>query len=264
MKSPRSLPCVLSIGGLDPGGGAGLLADARAAHAAGAFACGVAAVLTLQSTDGLVATHNVKAALVASQARIVLKAQRVRAIKIGALGSLANVRAVAAIAAANLDLPLVLDPVLMPSRGRGRLLAAGATRALCTHLIPRATLVTANAPEAAALLGMRVDSLPAAHEAARALLKLGAKAVLIKGGHLTGRDAVDVLAIAGDEAIELRSRRLTLGPMHGGGCTLASLIAGRLATGASLIEAVRWSKEAHYAALGAAFDVGGGARVLSP
>src|SRR5450755_188005 len=142
MNAHARTACVLAIGGLDPGGGAGLLADARGILAAGAFPCAVIAVLTVQSTSGLVSTHDVEAARVSAQAKAVLAHQRVRAIKTGALGSLANIRAVAAIADAHQHVPLVVDPVLVPSRGKGRLLAESATHALAKLLVPRATLVT--------------------------------------------------------------------------------------------------------------------------
>jgi hydroxymethylpyrimidine kinase/phosphomethylpyrimidine kinase len=191
MKAPARLPCVLSIGGLDPGGGAGLLADARGILAAGAFPCAVAAVLTVQSTSGLVSTHDIEPARVSAQARAVLAHQRVRAIKTGALGSLGNIRAVAAIADAHRHVPLVVDPVLLPSRGKGRLLAASATQALARYLVLRATLVTANVPEAEALLGVRITTLSEAHDAALALVAMGAGAALVKGGHMSGRDAID-------------------------------------------------------------------------
>ena len=111
--------CVLAIGGLDPGGGAGILADARAIQAAGAFACAVASVLTVQSTRGLRRVVPVDARVWVAQARVVLADQNVRAIKTGALGSAANVRAAAKLAG---RVPLVVDPVMIPTRGRARLL----------------------------------------------------------------------------------------------------------------------------------------------
>jgi hydroxymethylpyrimidine/phosphomethylpyrimidine kinase len=131
------------------------------------------------------------------------------------------------------------------------------------RLLPRAALVTANAPEAEALTGMRVTRLEHAHDAARQLLALGARAALVKGGHLTGTRAVDVLAMPG-RVVELAARRLALAPVHGGGCTLASLVAGRLAVGRDVEAAVRWAKRAHFAALARAADVGGDLRVLLP
>ncbi len=256
------MPCVLAVGGLDPGGGAGLLADARAIDKAGAFACGVAAVLTVQSTSGLVRSFPVSAARVYAQAREVLRTQDVRAIKTGALGTIQNVRTMARIADAYPKLPLLVDPVLSPTRGRGRLLAASATRALCTHLVARATLVTANVPEAEALLGVRITSLDDARSAAELLVAIGAGAALVKGGHLEGREAVDVLAI-GSEVIDLRAKRLRLHALHGGGCTLASFIAAKLALGLTVEDAVRWAKKAHHKALANAVDVGGEMHVLA-
>lgn len=264
-----SAECALTISGLDPGGGAGILADLRAFHAAGAFGCAVVAVMTVQSTSGLEASTAVPSKTIVNQARAVLKHQRVRAIKIGALGSSDNVRAVGELLATHKELASVVDPVMLPTRGRARLLAERGVIALRKHLVPRAKLVTANVPEAEMLLGARVTNASEAHDAAVGLVRMGAKAALVKGGHLGGASAIDVLAV-GDEVIELRAPRLRLRPIHGGGCTLASLIAGRLAAqgGAwddeAIVAAVKWAKKTHHALLGRARDVGGDLRVLVP
>ena len=260
------LPCALAIGGLDPGGGAGIIADLRAFEAAGAFGCAAATLVTVQSTAGLRSVGPLPARQVVAQAAEVLRHQRVRAIKVGALGSEANVRAVARLLAEHPATPVVVDTPMAPTRGAGRLLAARALGALREHLLPGATLVTVNAPEAEAMLGAKVRTVGEAHDAARALVAAGARAALVKGGHLTGPTATDVLAV-GDEVIELRARRLPVGPAHGTGCTLASLVAGRLAVRGSasaraLLEAVRWAKHTHHAALARAADVGGPLRVL--
>jgi hydroxymethylpyrimidine/phosphomethylpyrimidine kinase len=262
------LDCALTISGLDPGGGAGVLADLRAFHAAGVFGCAVVAVMTVQSTSGLEASDPVPAKLILSQARAVLKHERVRALKIGALGSVQNVRAVGELLATHKELPSVVDPVMLPTRGRARLLAERGVAAMRQHLVPRATLITANVPEAEALLKLRLTNVSDSHDAALALVRMGAQAALVKGGHLSGPNAIDVLAV-GDQVIELRAPRLRLRPIHGGGCTLASLIAGRLAAqGAhddeALIAAVKWAKKTHHALLGRAQDVGGDLRVLVP
>lgn len=262
------LPCALTIGGLDPGGGAGVIANLRAFHAAGAFGCAVVAVHTVQSTAGLVSAEPVPAKKALAQARFVLKHQNVLAIKTGALGNVANVRAVAELLAVHRDVPAVVDPVMLPTRGRSRLLSEQAVRVMRKELVPRATVLTANVPEAEALLGMRVASVSDARDAAEALLALGARAALVKGGHLGGSQAIDVLAM-GDEVLELRARRLRLPPLHGGGCTLASLIAGRLAVSGrtdedGILAAVQWAKKAHTQALGHVEDVGGDMRVLVP
>jgi hydroxymethylpyrimidine/phosphomethylpyrimidine kinase len=267
--------CALAIGGLDPGGGAGLAADLRAFSAAGAFGCAVVAVLTVQSTAGLRSARAVGPREVTSQAEEVLRNQEVRAVKIGALGSADNVRAVARLLdrrPSKAEIPVVLDTPVRPSRSTGRharLTADDALAALRRDLLPRATLATVNAAEAAALLGERVATVGEAHDAARALARSGAQAVLVKGGHLHGPSATDILAIDG-EVIELRARRLAVGPVHGTGCTFASLVAGRLAVRAReevgrdvLVAAIRWAKRVHHAALSRAVRVGHGMGVLT-
>ena len=259
----KKLPCVLVLSGLDPGAGAGLLADVRAIHKAGAFACGVVTVQTVQSTRGLARALPVSPRVWVAQARTVLDAQRVRAIKIGALGMAANVRAAAALLRAHPKIPVVVDPVLVPTRGRGRLLDARALRALRDELVPRATLVTANVSEAEALTGSRVRTIVDAYLAAKAIVALGAKAALVKGGHLEGPRSKDVLVV-GRHASTLSAPRLRLAkPIHGAGCVLASLITGRLALGHDVAAATRWAKRVHARAFANAADVGGPLAVLS-
>jgi hydroxymethylpyrimidine/phosphomethylpyrimidine kinase len=267
--------CALAIGGVDPGGGAGLLADLRAFHACGVFGCAVVALVTVQSTDGLVESWPVAAALVVKQATEVMRVERVLAVKLGALGSVANVRAVARWLSRTPAVPVVLDPVMSPTRGLSRLLAESATEAMRDELLSRATLVTANAHEAAALTGAPVRTVADAIRAARTLVTLGAEAALVKGGHLRPRrtrDVVDVLALRGGDVHELHGPRLPLPPTHGGGCVLASLIAGELARaaaargarGPSLVTAVRRARRMHQRALVEAIDIGGAMRVLVP
>jgi hydroxymethylpyrimidine/phosphomethylpyrimidine kinase len=263
--------CALTIAGLDPGGGAGVAADLRAFHAAGAFGCAVVALLTVQSTDGLVGSKAVPAKLVVAQAAEVVRAQSVRAVKLGALGSPANVRAVARWLGTLGAMPVVLDPVMLPTRGDARLLAVRGVEVLRDVLLPRATLVTANAPEAAALTGRRVRTVDDARRAATRLVELGARNALVKGGHLATRDeAVDVLALEGGRVVDLSAPRQALPPTHGGGCILASLIAGRLAATAdrgrpaSVLDTVRFARGLHQRALRDALRVGGAMRVLDP
>ncbi len=263
-------PCALAIGGLDPGGGAGIAADLRAFAASGVFGCAAVAVVTVQSTGGLRSVRALPAREVAAQAGEVLRHQRVRAVKVGALGSEANVRAVARLLGQHPGVPVVVDTPMLPTRGKARLLDARALAALRGELLPRATLVTVNADEAHALVGEPVRTVGEAHDAARALVKMGPRAALVKGGHLAGASAIDVLAIGG-EVVELRARRLVTTPVHGTGCTLASLIAGRLAArggvrarvdAEALVAAIRWAKRVHHAALARAVNVGGALRVL--
>jgi len=272
---------VLAIGGLDPGGGAGLLADARAIAHTGAFACGAAAVLTVQSTSGLRSATAVARSELIAECTEVVKRQHVRALKVGALGSVANARAIGDFLAIHRELPSVVDTVMVPTRGAARLLDARAVSVLRDRVMPHATLVTVNAPEAEALTGARVTRLDEAREAARTLLRSGCRAILLKGGHLGGDEATDLLALAGDDGtrrggagpriLELTAPRLALPGLHGGGCVLASLVAGRLAVTfdahatsptRAIEQAVRWAKAAHHAALREAADVGGDLRVL--
>lgn len=257
--------CALTIAGLDPGGGAGILADLRAFRAAGVFGCAAAAVLTVQSTRGLVSARALPAKEVVAQAREVCLHQDVQAIKLGALGSAANVRAVGTWLSAS-ALPVVVDTPMLPSRGRGRLLSAGAVAAVRRWLVPRATVLTVNVAEAEALTGRRVTDVIAAERAARELRSAGARCVVVKGGHLAGRDATDVVAV-GARVTKLRAPRVDAGPLHGTGCTFASLVAGRLAargadTDADLVAAVRWAKRVHHRAIRSAAAVGSGACVL--
>ena len=245
--------------------------DLRALSAAGAFGCAAVAVITIQSTAGLRSTRAVAPGELSAQVREVLAHQRVRAVKVGALGGEANVRVVARVMAAHEDLPLVVDTPMVSSRGprgRARLLALQAVRALKEELLSRATLVTVNLDEARALTGQAVGTVGEAHDAARALCDVGARAVLVKGGHMEGPDAIDVLCID-REVIELRARRLAAPSIHGTGCALASLVAGRLALRphrrldrAELVEAIRWAKRTLHAAIARSVDVGEGMRVL--
>lgn len=275
----RKVVCALSIGGTDPGGGAGLLADARAFAAAGVLACGAVAVVTVQSTRGLVSARALPASEVRAQAEAVLAAQRVRALKTGALGSADNVVAVAGLSADYPHVPVVVDPVMLPSRGGARLLRERAIAKLRDVLVPRATLVTANVSEAEALTGLAVRTVDEAERAASAMCALGARAALVKGGHLEGPFAEDVFVFGrcrSPRVVRLRARRLDRGPLHGTGCTLAALIAGRLADASKdaprarlpdddmLVSAVQWAKRRQHRAIDAALDAGGPLRLLWP
>ncbi len=263
------LACVLVVAGLDPSGGAGLAADLRALRVSQAWGCPVCAVLTVQSTAGLVSTHPVSSALVVAQADEVLAHQPVRAIKVGALGSVDNVRAVATILSRmHASVPSVVDPVMIAtaSNAGARLLDASAIEAM-RDMVSVATVVTPNANEAATLAGVRVESARDAESAAQQLLRLGAHAVLVKGGHLQGDTACDVLALRSG-TVRIEAPRLSTPSFHGGGCTLASLIAGNLAQAhfpfddQTVLDAVRRAKKRLYEGIVDATKVGDGLLVL--
>jgi hydroxymethylpyrimidine kinase/phosphomethylpyrimidine kinase len=266
----RSLPCALAIAGLDPSGCAGLYADLRAFRAASVWGCGAVAVTTVQSTAGLRSSVPVATADVLAQVRELFSHQDVRAIKIGALGSVANVRGVARwLAGLRGKVPVVIDPVLRASRGKreATLLETSGIAAL-RDLTGTATVITPNAREAEELLHLRVRSLDDAEQAARAFIALGARAALVKGGHFAAPskdEVVDVLAV-GNRLIHLRAPRMKIAP-HGTGCTLASLIAGKLATraridDAAIVASVRWAKRHLASQIARAVRVGDGQPVM--
>jgi hydroxymethylpyrimidine kinase/phosphomethylpyrimidine kinase/thiamine-phosphate diphosphorylase len=234
-------PDVLICAGLDPSGGAGLIADTRVVSMLGARPCGVVTALTVQTTTGVVSSHAVDPETVRDQLELLLADVEVRAIKLGMIGSTAIAQAIGA-ALELTGAPLVWDPVMYPSRGDvplGDSLLGGAVKALQRHV----ALLTPNARELAYLAGREVTDLDSAVEAAYALsIHLGA-AVLVKGGHLAGAEAIDVL-VRPDRRDELRGPRLPQGEdVHGTGCALASAIAAHLARGAELLEACTQAKQ---------------------
>jgi hydroxymethylpyrimidine kinase/phosphomethylpyrimidine kinase len=260
--------CALSIAGLDPSAGAGLFADLRAFAAAGAWGCGAASVLTVQSTKALAASQPVRSGLLVAQVREILRHENVRAIKIGALGSDDNVRAVRRILTPLArTTPIVLDPVMSATlkSGRARLLEPRAAKSM-RALAALPCIVTPNASEAAMLVDAKVENLADAARAARVLVTRGARAALVKGGHLGGRESIDVLVI-GAHTYYLRAPRLRA-RIHGTGCTLSSLVAGRLAMrqgswdDSSILSAVRWAKRKLTSRISRAVRIGRGHRVL--
>jgi hydroxymethylpyrimidine/phosphomethylpyrimidine kinase len=230
----------LSIAGSDPSGGAGIQADLKTFHQHGVYGCAVISLLTVQNTERVERVELTSAELVGAQLDAVLADIEVAAVKTGALGSLEIVEVVAE-RMAKRTLPLVIDPVRLATHGAA-LLEDRARTVLLEQLIPKAVLVTPNASEAAWLLGEPVATVRDAQRAAQALLAYGAKAVLIKGGHLEERDAVDVYADA-SQLVELRAPRLRDVSAHGLGCTLSAAITARIALGETTLEACRAAKE---------------------
>jgi len=257
--------------------GAGLLADLRAFTAAGVWGAAACAALTVQSTRGVRAVHAVDTATLSAQVEELLGDLRVTAIKTGALGSAANADAVATLLGAHPAIPGVVDPVMLPSQRvdpGARLDGQGSLSAL-RRLSARAFLLTPNLHEAACLLGETPGSIDDAAAAAQALLDLGAHAVLLKGGHGTGAESVDWLALreGPERLVAVAGPRRDTPPLHGTGCTLASLIAGRLALRPdaralpsidALLAAVRWARACLDEAIRAPLTVGHGLLVLAP
>lgn len=231
-------PVALTIAGSDPSGGAGLQADLKTFHQFGVYGEAVVTLLTVQNTREVAAVHPLEPGLVAAQIRAVVEDIPPNAMKTGALGNEGIIRAVAG-ALEGVDCPLVVDPVMISKHGAA-LLPGDARKALLTGLLPLATLITPNLPEAAELTGLTVDSPAGMREAARTLAGETGAAVLVKGGHLLG-EAIDLL-YAGGEFHEFVSERLRTANTHGTGCTYSAAITACLAVGLSLVEAVARAK----------------------
>ncbi len=245
----------MTIAGSDPSGGAGIQADLKTFHQLGAYGTSAIALLTVQNTEGVRAVHVLEPPLVLAQIDAVLDDVPPRAIKTGALGSAANVRAVAH-RLRRVDVPVVVDPVMISKHG-APLLDADARDAVRESLVPSAFLVTPNADEAAALVGFEVATSADAARAAEALVRMGARAALVKGGHVPGDEAVDLLCFGG-ETIALRAPRIDTRAGHGTGCTYAAGITALLATGSPLVDAVRHAKRWLTRALASAPAIGRG------
>ena len=252
-------PIALTIAGSDSSGGAGIQADLKTFAALGVYGASVVTALTAQNTRGVSGIHLVPADFVTAQIDAVFADLDVNAVKIGMVAQLATIAAIAAGLDRWSPKHVVLDPVMVATSG-DRLLAADAVEALRTKLIPRASLLTPNLPEAAALLDEPVAENEAAIERqGQRLLALGCPAVLIKGGHGQGAESTDYL-ILGSGTIALAAPRIATENTHGTGCSLSSAIAASLAKGTDMETAVRTAKAWVGAAIAAAdrFDVGHG------
>ena len=250
----------LTIAGSDSGGGAGIQADLKTFAANGCYGMSVITAITAQNTLGVTAIHAVPVEVVWAQMEAVLTDIGADAIKIGMLFSPELIRTVAeGLKRWAQKIPVVLDPVMVAQSG-DRLITEDAAAALKAELLPLATLVTPNLPEAATLLGHPVtpDGMEAA---ARELAGLGCPNALLKGGHLAGPDCEDILYIGAEgRCLRFPGARIDTNNNHGTGCTLSSAIAAGLARGLALDEAARRGKEYIAAAIaaGAGYRLGGG------
>ena len=226
---------VLIIAGSDSGGGAGIQADIKAVTAMGGYAATAITAVTVQNTLGVHGVHPLPLDLIEAQARAVLDDIGTDALKTGMLGSTMVVERVAAILDTS-DAPAVVDPVMV-AKGGHPLLPEDAVEAVRRLMIPRAALLTPNAPEAEALTGLPVADLDGQRRAGEFLLGMGAQAVLMKGGHVPGDSVVDVLVTPLGETL-LEGERVDTRHTHGTGCTLASACAAGLAKGLPLETAV--------------------------
>lgn len=237
-------PDVLICAGLDPSGGAGLIADVRTVSELGCRPVGVVTALTVQNTTAVIGTEAMGAEQIREQLEFLLSDIEVRAVKIGMIGSSEIAKSIGQ-ALALTNAPVVWDPVIHPSRGDVPFIDSLFSHGLAA-LMPHITLLTPNVQELTFLTGVKIDGLDDAIAAGRALARKLATAVLVKGGHLGDSDAaesVDVLCRPSG-VDELRGRRVVGGEhVHGTGCALSSAIAAQLARGVELGEACRVAKE---------------------
>jgi len=243
----------LTIAGSDPSGGAGLQADLKTFQAFGVYGTSVVTVVTVQNTVRSSRVEALDAGLVGEQLDAVLEDIPPSAIKTGALGTAAIVEAVAA---RQFGCPLVIDPVMVGKHG-GLLIDRGAREALVRLLFPKADLVMPNLDEVRELIGMEVRDIPQMKDAARHVADLGPASVLVKGGHMEGPEAVDILWHAG-EFLELRSPRIESRHTHGTGCVYSAAITAGLALGHPLTEAARGAKAFIHTAIRTAPGLGAG------
>jgi hydroxymethylpyrimidine/phosphomethylpyrimidine kinase len=250
-------PIALTIAGSDSSGGAGIQADLKTFAAFGVYGASVITALTAQNTRGVTGIHPVPADFVTAQIDAVFSDLEVSAVKIGMAAQPATIAAIAAGLQRWSPKHVVLDPVMVATSG-DRLLAADAVAGLRTLLIPRASLITPNLPEAAALLDEEVATSEAAiGNQGKRLLAMGSRAVLIKGGHGQGAESVDYF-FSGDGVIKLAAPRIAAANTHGTGCSLSSAIAAGLAKGEDMETAVRHAKAWISAAIAAADRLGVG------
>ena len=249
------VPTALTIAGSDSGGGAGIQADLKTFSALGVFGMSALTAITAQNTTGVTAVFELPTDIVAAQIDAVITDIGADAVKTGMIANSEIIRVVAAKVREYGLSTLVVDPVMVATSG-DRLLREEAVTALRTELLPLATVATPNLPEAEVLTGRSIRSLAEMRDAARAIVDLGVRSVLVKGGHLQG-DAVD-LFYDGNRFVELPARRVNTTSTHGTGCTLASAIAALLARGEKLEEAISEAKVYVTAAIEMAYPIGHG------
>jgi hydroxymethylpyrimidine/phosphomethylpyrimidine kinase len=253
--APRAIPNTLTIAGMDPSGGAGILADVKAMSALGAYACAVVAALTAQNTEAVTDISPVNPPFVRAQIDTLFADIEIHAVKIGMLGQTGVIEVVADRLGHHKPPHLVLDPVMVAKSG-DLLLEQKAVGALREQLLPLATIITPNLPEAGVLLEMRsVETVREMRRVAERLRNLmthgGHRWVLLKGGHLPGNDTIDILH-DGDKMIELPGHRIQTRNTHGTGCTLSAALAALLPQMDDVVEATRAAKEYLVAAIASA------------
>ena len=246
----------LTIAGSDSSGGAGIQADIKSMSANGVFAMSVITAITAQNTMGVFGIEDISPEMIKSQIKVIFDDIKVDAVRIGMVSKIESIKAISEALREIKDLPpIILDPVMVSTSGY-KLLSDDAKETLIKELFPLATLITPNLPEVEEILGIKVEDMEEMKEAAKELKKLGAKYVLIKGGHLKN-DATDLL-FDGENFIYFKEQKINTNNTHGTGCTLSSAIAANLAKGMKIEDAVREGKEYITLAIKHSFKLGHG------
>jgi hydroxymethylpyrimidine/phosphomethylpyrimidine kinase len=231
-------PILLTIAGFDPSCGAGTAADLKTFAAHGCYGVAAITALTVQNTQGVEDVQNTPSAMLRAQLESLAKDSEIGAIKIGMLGNRGNAAVVAEFLDANKCVHVVHDPVMRSSSGT-ELLDSGGVKFLIAELLKRSSVITPNVPEAEILTGCKIRDVADMEAAARKIVEMGARAVIVKGGHM--ERAVDVL-FDGAEIVQLAGDRVKEESLHGTGCTFAAAIAAQLASGRALREAAMLAK----------------------
>ena len=247
-------PILLTIAGFDPSCGAGSVADLKTFAAHGCY--GVAAItsMTVQNTQEVESVHNTPSAELRGQLEVLAKDCEIAAVKIGMLGNRGNAVVVGEFLDAHKFATVVHDPVMKSSLGT-ELLDAGGVKYVATELLKRSSVITPNVPEAEILSGLEIKDVAGMEAAARKIVEMGAKAVIVKGGHM--ERAIDVL-FDGNEMVQLGGDKVKFENTHGTGCTFASALAAQLAAGRSLVEAATLAKAYVTKAIEKAYAIGKG------
>jgi hydroxymethylpyrimidine/phosphomethylpyrimidine kinase len=247
-------PILLTIAGFDPSCGAGVAADLKTFAAHGCYGIAAITSVTVQNTQGVEAVHNTPTAELRAQLEALVKDSVIDAVKIGMLGNRGNAVAIAEFLDNNKFPHIVLDPVMKSSSGT-ELLDAGGIKFLASELLKRVTVITPNIPEAETLTGLAIKELTDMEAAARKLVEMGARGVIVKGGHR--EKPIDVL-FDGNEITHLVGDKGKEETLHGTGCTLAAALTAQLAAGRSLIEAATLAKAYVTKAIEKAYAIGKG------
>jgi hydroxymethylpyrimidine/phosphomethylpyrimidine kinase len=247
-------PILLTIAGFDPSCGAGVAADLKTFAAHGCYGIAAITSLTVQNTQGVEAVHNTPSAELREQLEVLVKDSEIAAVKIGMLGNRGNAQVVAEFLDAHTFAHVVHDP-LMKSSSDSELLDAGGIKYVASELLRRSSVITPNVPEAEILAGITIKDVNDMEAAARKLVEMGARAVIVKGGHM--EKATDVV-FDGKEMHQLGGDKVKLDNAHGTGCTFASALTAQLAAGRGLVEAATLAKAYVMKAIEKAYPVGKG------